>query len=55
MDGLNYWWNRFQAIRKMLKEYREYYKLKDVEECIVHLLEHRKLIKVIPDKHYYRE
>lgn len=38
MDGLNFWWKRFMKIREMLKEYRTQHKLKDVEECIEHLL-----------------
>ena len=37
--GLNYWWTRFDNLRKLLKSYRDRYKLKDVEEVINHMLE----------------
>ncbi len=39
MDGLNYWWQRFEKLKAMLEEYRKTYKLKSVEDCISHLLE----------------
>lgn len=39
MDGLNYWWQRFEKIKTMLSVYRKINKLTTVEECIEHLLE----------------
>lgn len=37
-SGLNFWWIRFNNLRIKLKSYREKHGLKDVEECIEHLL-----------------
>jgi hypothetical protein len=38
MSGLNYWWTRFNNLRIKLKKYKDENGLKDVEDCIDHLL-----------------
>ena len=42
MDGLNYWWNRFEGLKATLKDFKKKHKLKSVEECIVKLLKDKR-------------
>lgn len=42
MDGLTYWWKKYQNIKELLRDYMKENKLSTVEETVMMLLKSNK-------------